>query len=196
MDNFIIILPEILNVLKVNMVLIFFIVAGIWALHCCNFLLGYRLNVLGIYPRSWHGLIGIVFSPFLHGNFGHLFLNTIPLLLLADFVSLDGWPIFYQVSLSIILLSGFAVWLLGRRAIHIGASSLIMGYWGYLLMNVAHQGTLAAVLLALLSLYYFSGLMLNLVSFKKGTSWEGHIFGFLAGLLTAYLQDYLFSIPS
>jgi len=165
------------------------IVLGIWILHFCNFLLAYRLNLLGIYPRTWHGLLGIIFSPFLHGNASHLFFNTIPLLLLADFVSLNGWPIFYRVSLSIILLSGLAVWLIGRRAIHIGASSLIMGYWGYLLMNVMHQGTVTAIILALVSIYYFSGLALNLVSFKKGVSWEGHVFGFLAGVATAYFMN-------
>jgi len=191
MDSLVTTLPEIVNILKAHMPTMLLFVLGIWIVHFCNVLLGYRLNLLGIYPRTWHGLLGIIFSPFLHGNFNHLFFNSIPLLLLANFVSLNGWPDFYRVSLSIILLSGSAVWLIGRPALHIGASSLIMGYWGYLLMNVVNQGTVTAILLALVSLYYFSGLALNLVSFKKGVSWEGHIFGFFAGLATAYLQSYV-----
>lgn len=186
MDNFVTTLPQIVDILKAHMPTILLFILGIWIVHFCNVLLSYRLNLLGIYPRTWHGLPGIVFSPFLHGNYNHLFFNTIPLLLLADFVSLNGWPEFYRVTLSIMILSGAAIWLIGRRALHIGASSLIMGYWGYLLMNVVHQGTVTAVLLALVSIYYFSGLALNLVSFKKGVSWEGHIFGFFAGLATAY----------
>ena len=36
-----------------------------------NFCLGRRLCCLGIYPRAWYGLPGIVFTPFIHVGFGH-----------------------------------------------------------------------------------------------------------------------------
>ena len=62
----------------------------LWAVHFINWLLGYRLSLLGIYPRSAHGLLGIIFSPFLHGNIGHLVFNSIPLFFLANLVLLQG----------------------------------------------------------------------------------------------------------
>ena len=39
-----------------------------------------NLNYLGIYPRKIEGLIGIICSPFIHGDVKHLFNNAIPLL--------------------------------------------------------------------------------------------------------------------
>ena len=108
---------------------------GLWLMQLVNWALDYRLNILGIYPRSWHGLVGIVFSPFLHGGFNHVFFNSVILFVLANFVLLGGRTEFYQVSITIFLLGGFAVWLFGRKAIHIGASGVVMGYLGYLLAN-------------------------------------------------------------
>ncbi len=143
------------------------LVIGLWALQVINWLTGYRLNQLGIVPRTLHGLIGIVFSPFLHGNFNHLFFNTIPLLVLACFILIGGEALFFSVSITIILISGFAVWLLGRGAIHIGASGLIMGYWGYLLVSAYLHPSLMTLVLAVVSLYILVVYFLDCFPGKK-----------------------------
>jgi len=107
-------------------------VALLWSIECVNALLDHRLNRWGILPRTLAGLWGIPLSPFLHGSFAHLILNTVPLVTLGGFVAFYGARIFLAVSLWIILLSGGALWLLGRSAYHVGASSVLFGYFGYL----------------------------------------------------------------
>lgn len=185
-------LMEIVNAVKANMVFSLEIIAALWVLHILNWLWGYRLNVLGICPRRIYGLPGIFFSPFLHGNFNHIFFNSVPLFVLVNLMMLYGRSLFYWVTFLIVLLSGFAVWLFGKRGIHIGASGVIMGYFGYLLSQAYFKLTAVTLILAVLCLYYFGGLLLALLpSTKKEISWEGHVFGFLAGIAAAYLWPML-----
>lgn len=171
------------------------IVGVLWAIHVINRIMQYRLNNLGIHTRSFKGLLGIIFSPFLHADFNHLFFNTIPLFVLSDLVLIDGAKIFYSVSLAIIILSGFLTWLLGKRGIHIGASSLIMGYFGYLLAKAYFHITGTTIILAGVCLYYFGGLILSVFpGAKRNVSWEGHIFGLVSGVFVAYYLQIIQSI--
>jgi membrane associated rhomboid family serine protease len=184
------ILPQLqylLNALKANIGLSLLILGVFWGIHFINLLLGYRLNRLGIYPRHLLGLPGIITSPFLHGDFNHLFFNSIPLLVLINLLLLYGLANFISVTLMIVILSGGAIWLLGRKGFHVGASSLIMGYWGYLLVNAYENPSVVTAVLAVVCLYYFGGLIINLFHAEEGASWEGHVFGFLAGVATNFL---------
>lgn len=192
MDQIAFVLQILVMTIRENLTLLLGFIIGLWVLQLVNKLLGYRLNVFGIIPRTGRGLLGIIFSPFLHGDANHLFLNTIPLLVLACFVLVGGQILFWRVTITIILLSGLLIWLFGRKAIHIGASSLIMGYWGYLLMNAYRNPGLMAVVLAVVSLYYFGGLFFGLFPTRERVSWEGHLLGCLSG----FVADYLFPILS
>lgn len=187
MNNIIDKLTDLANLMQENMYLVLTMLLALWLFNFVNFLLGYRLNYLGIYPRTFHGLIGIVFAPFLHGNFNHLFFNSFPLFFLVNFVLVGGEATFYRVSLIIIVLSGLGIWLFGRKAIHVGASSLVMGYWSYLLVNAYYEPTVFTIALGVISVYYFGGLFLMLVPSEEGVSWEGHLFGFLAGIAAAFI---------
>jgi membrane associated rhomboid family serine protease len=158
----------------------------VFAIQIVNLLLGYRLNLLGIYPRKIHGLIGIFFTPALHGSFQHLFFNAIPFIILGSLVLVSGKSVFLEISFFIILMSGLLIWLFGRPAFHIGASALIVGYWGFLLSNAYQQHSVMSILLALLCLYYFSGIALSFFPREEKTSWEGHIYGFFSGLAASY----------
>ncbi len=181
MDNIFNAIDTLANSIKQNAHLTLGIIATLWAVHIVNVLFKHRLNIFGIYPRTWHGLIGIICAPFLHGNVQHLIFNSIPLFLLMNMVLVNGVPIFYAVTLIIVLLSGFAVWLFGRKALHIGASGVVMGYWGYVLINAIEQRTAVTILVAVVGVYYFGGMLLNLLPGDAKSSWESHIFGFLAG---------------
>jgi membrane associated rhomboid family serine protease len=165
-------------------------VAIFWGVHIINFLLGYRLNIFGIYPRHWRGLLGIPCFSFLHTGFDHLFFNSIPLIVLIDFVLLRGMHTLIFVSVTIIVLSGITIWLFGRHAIHIGASCLVMGYWSYLLINAYQHPSVLTIILAIICVYYFGGLLLGLFPTKERVSWEGHVFGFLAGVMAFYICPY------
>lgn len=178
-------LEQAVFLIKGNIPFVLILIAGLYFIHIINFILGYHLNLLGIYPRKILGLPGIVFSPFLHGHFNHLFFNSIPLFFLTSFVLLYGMENFYCVSALIILLGGLGTWLFGRQGLHVGASGLIMGYWSYLLFIAYQQETVLSIVLAIVCLYYFGGLLFNLFPLEVRSSWEAHIFGFLAGLAAA-----------
>jgi membrane associated rhomboid family serine protease len=153
-----------------------------------NFLSGYRLIIFGIYPRKLWSLPGILFYAFLHGHFNHLFFNAIPLFLLANFVLFAGLPTFYTVTLIIILISGLLIWLFGRRGFHIGASGLIMGYWSYLITLAYYHESLLTIAPAIVCIYYFGGFIFQLFPGEVSSSWEAHVFGFLAGILAFFLN--------
>lgn len=169
----------------------FLCILVLWSIHLINWLMKYRLNYLGIYPRHIMGLPGIIFSPFLHGDFNHLFLNSIPAFILIDLVSIYGKFVFVTATIYIILVGGFAVWLFGRRALHVGASGLMMGYWGLLLANSYRQGGAMTIILAAICLYYLSSMALSLLPMQREASWEGHLFGCLAGVSYVFVFPHL-----
>lgn len=105
-------------------------------------------------------------------------------------VLLKGYPTFYAATLIIVLISGIITWLIGRRAFHLGASSLIMGYWSYLLIQAYFERTAMALILGAVSLYYFGGLLLSLFPEEPGVSWEGHVSGFIAGIAAFFMLQH------
>ena len=147
--------------MKVNTVFALELVSILWFIHIINRMMQYRLNFFGIRSRKLGGLPGIILAPLLHGDFNHLFFNTIPLFVLSDLILPEGRVIFYYVSGTITILSGILIWLFGRRGIHIGASSLIMGYFGYLLAKAYFHVTATTIVLAGFCLFYFGGLFLS-----------------------------------
>ena len=181
-------LDALVLVFKQNVFFAIVMVGGLWAINGFNwFIFRGRLNVFGIYPRHPLGLIGIVCSPFLHGSFNHLFYNSIPLFLLWCLMLSLGWSVFYCVTISIVLISGGLIWLFGRSGLHVGASAVAMGYWGYLLVSAVYHPSVIALLLAGLTLYYLGSLFLNVFPTDDGVSWEGHVMGLVAGIVTVYL---------
>lgn len=164
--------------------------ACLWGFNILNWSLGSPFNVLGILPRTPRGLLGIIFAPLLHANFTHLFFNSFPLFALGLFILSQGLSLFLWVSALIILMAGFAVWLVGRWGNHIGASSLIAGYFGYLLGSAYQHPTLTSLFLGGVSIYYFGGIFFSLFPTEERISWEGHLMGFLAGLATVYIYQH------
>ena len=161
--------------------------AILWIIQIINAFLHYRLNVLGIMPRRFWGLIGIPFSPFLHSSFSHLTMNTPPFMILTLMVLMYGTVQFYYVTLLIVCMTGILIWLVGRPALHIGSSGLVMGYWGYTLMNAYSHFNLNSVILAVVCLYYFGSFYMNVFPEKREVSWEAHLFGLMSGIGVSYL---------
>ena len=172
--------------IQTNLTTLGWIALILWGIFFVNQLLGQRLLFLGIIPRKLYGLPGILFAPLLHANFNHLFFNTIPLLVLSAFLLVHGMPYFILVTLAITLLSGILIWLFAKPGLHVGASAVITGYWGLLICDIYREGSTTAILLGVVSLYYFAGIFFGIFPSKRGVSWEGHLFGLFAGIATAF----------
>src|SRR5258708_3412717 len=96
-----------------------------------NTISGGQLSQYGIVPRHLGGLPGVLWSPFLHASFRHLAANSVPLLILGGILCLRGRNEFAIATTGGILLGGLLTWLIGRSAIHIGASGLVFCYFGF-----------------------------------------------------------------
>lgn len=165
----------------------------VWAVFIITSLMPQFLY-LGIIPRRLAGLPGIFFSPLLHANFNHIFFNSIPLVVLSNFLLIHGIDYFIFVTIVLTLSSGFLLWCFGKPGLHIGASGLITAYWALLVSDVYYQPTnMTTIILGLISAYYFAGIFLNVFPSKRGVSWEGHFFGLISGfLLSFFMKDVIF----
>ena len=179
-------LALIISQTKMNAPVLGLIVLCLWGAFCITSI-DRRLLYLGIIPRRIYGLPGILFAPFLHANFNHVFFNTIPLVVLSNFLLMNGLTYFLSVSLFITLLSGLLIWCFAKPGLHVGASAVITGYWALLVSNVYQQGSLTAIILGVISIYYFMGILYGVFPGEKGVSWQGHLFGLIAGLVAGYL---------
>jgi membrane associated rhomboid family serine protease len=158
-----------------------------WAVVIVNELLFRgRLNALGILPHHLIGLRGILFAPFLHGGFYHVAANTLPFLVLGWFVMLRNINDFYFVSFMSALIGGLGTWLLGRPdSVHIGASGVIFGYLGYLLFRGYFERSFVAIAISVIVAMIYGGLVWGVLPTRAYISWEGHLFGFIGGIIAA-----------
>lgn len=182
-----IVIPDLSSTFLEQLPLVAILFASLWGTFFLNKLLLGNLNRLGLYPRTIRGLLGIFTSPFLHGSLSHLIFNSLPLFILINFILFQGRHAFFEISLVIIILTGGATWLFGRKAYHIGASGVIMGYFSYLLVNAYQHPTVLTIVLAGVCLYYFAGLFAYLIPSNQKVSWEAHIFGFLSGIAANFI---------
>jgi len=147
------------------------------------------LEQLGLIPRTFRGLVGIVAMPFLHGDFAHLLGNSVPLavtlLLLAGSRANSG-----AIVVLITLFGGIGLWLFGREALHIGASGLVFGLIGFHVFAGIFERRLQSVLIsAIVGLLYASTVIQGVMPFQQGVSWEGHLIGALSGAAVALITS-------
>ncbi len=182
-------LREIGETLKSHLIILGGFVAFLWLVELINlFIFRGGLNVYGIRPRTVAGLQGILFAPMLHSSFAHLMANTVPLLVLGWFVLLRGTRTFASVTIITILVSGLGTWLIApANSVHIGASGLIFGYFGFLVLSGYFERSFTSILWALLVFFLYGGLLWGVLPQGNGISWQGHLFGFVGGGVAAYL---------
>jgi membrane associated rhomboid family serine protease len=146
------------------------------------------LDQLGVQPRSLIGLRGVLLMPFLHGGVGHLLANTIPFLVLGALIMLGGVTSFFTVSAVIIVVSGLGVWLLGSAdSVHLGASGLVFGFFGFLVTRAYFERSPGSILLAVVAIIFYGGIIWGILPLQTGVSWLAHLFGFFGCVLAAYL---------
>jgi membrane associated rhomboid family serine protease len=158
-----------------------------WLALGANTLLGGALNSYGIVPRTEIGLRGILFAPFLHGSVAHLVANSISLLILGWLVlAFAGRRHFYWVSAWAALGAGLCAWTLGAPgSVHIGASGVIFGYLGYLMLSGWFARRIMPIIASLGVTALWGGAVLGVLPGQVGISWQAHLGGFIGGVWAA-----------
>ena len=168
---------------------ILILLAIMWVIFLIDLIIPFvNLNVFGIRPRSLSGLIGIIFSPFLHGGFGHIISNSISLLGTGILVRLAvGSKQLKLVVLLGILGSGIGTWLFGSGGLVVGASGLVYALIGFLFTQAYFNPSLRSWFSAILAFVLFGGALLSLFNMLPYISWAAHFWGFVSGIGIAYL---------
>ncbi len=157
-----------------------------WLAFAATAATGGALLSFGIVPRSIEGLRGLLFAPFLHANLNHLLANTLPFVVLGWLVMLRDRRHFGRVTIAAALGSGLFSWTLGAPGtIHVGASGVIFGYLGFLMVAGWYARTFGSVLLSVAVTAAWGGLVFGVLPTQVGVSWQGHLGGFVGGVLAA-----------
>ncbi|WP_327634792.1 rhomboid family intramembrane serine protease [Kribbella sp. NBC_00482] len=146
------------------------------------------LDQYGIISREPRGLIGILTAPFLHLGFGHLVSNTLPLVTLGALIAVSGAARLFAVTAIVTVIGGFGTWLVSPpNTITIGASGLVFGYASYLILRGLFNRRLLQVLLGIVVVMVWGSALFSGLLPQDGISWQGHLFGGIAGVLAAWV---------
>jgi len=161
------------------------LVAAMWLVEIADQVaLDGGLDRHGILPRTISGIDGVLWAPVLHGGFGHLASNTVPLLVLGALVAMRGVRQWVMVTLFITVVGGLGTWVFARDAVHLGASLLIFGYISYLLVAGFRERSFVGIAVGVLVAVLYGGTLVSgILPTQSGVSWEGHLFGALAGAI-------------
>jgi len=157
-----------------------------WTTKVIETLFNIDLVFLGIHPLNADGLAGIIFSPFVHADFNHLFNNSISLFLLSLALFFFYSDVALKVFLSTWFFSGIFVWIFGRESWHIGASGIVYGLAAFLFFSGIIRKYFRLVALSLLVVFLYGSMVWGLFpKVYQNVSWESHMLGFFSGIALA-----------
>lgn len=164
-------------------------VALLWLLEVVDVASGHALDGLGIVPRTASELIDVVPASFIHFGWAHVAANTVPLLVMGFLAALGGIRRFLAVCALVIVADGLGVWLIAPAHTNTaGASGLIFGLFGFLLVSGFVERRLLGVLAGLLvGAVWGSSILMGLAPTQTGVSWQGHLLGLVAGVAAAFV---------
>ncbi|WP_326635441.1 rhomboid family intramembrane serine protease [Streptosporangium sp. NBC_01755] len=146
------------------------------------------LDAYGIWSWVPESLGGILLAPFLHGGFGHLMANSLPLLILGFLAALRGIGRFLAASLIIVLVSGLGIWFVNEpRVLTVGASGLVFGYFGFVVARGLFDRRVLDIVIGVgVAITYYS-IIWGVLPGEAGISWQGHLFGLIGGVIAAWV---------
>jgi membrane associated rhomboid family serine protease len=147
-----------------------------------------QLDQYGIESRQVAGLDGIIWAPVLHGGWPHLLANTIPFLVFGFLVMAGGIRQFLLVTALIWVISGLGVWLIGpSNTVTVGMSGVIFGWLVFLLARGLFARNWRQVALGVVLFAIWGSILFGVLPGRPDVSWQGHLFGAIAGLLAAMI---------
>ncbi|WP_340832987.1 rhomboid family intramembrane serine protease [Polaribacter sejongensis] len=162
-------------------------IVAIWFIYWVEIQFDLNFNKYGVFPRTFVGFRGVFLTHFIHSNVSHLFNNSIPL-----FVLLSSLFYFYRdVAYKVLLLGGFftglITWCIARESYHIGASGIVYLLFSFVFFSGIIKRHFRLVALSLIIIFLYGGMIWYVLPIKDGISWEGHLSGFVVGLIFAVI---------
>lgn len=156
------------------------------AIEVINVITGRMLNGYGLIPRDLQFLSGILTAPFLHGSISHFASNIVPFAVFSLLMMQYGRSAYLRLSLAIIVSTGVMVWLFGRSALHIGASGVVFGYFGFLVVAGFRSQQIKHLAISIFVAVAYGSLIWGVLPGAPGVSFESHLFGALSGALLGF----------
>ncbi len=169
----------------------FFVMTGVlvvlWALQIANVADSYHVTQsYGIRPRDVGTLPDILTAPFLHFSWTHIEGNSGPLFIFGFLAAYRGIKKFALLTIIVVLTSGFAAWFFEPSGVGAGASGVVFGYFGYIIVRGLFDRHLIDVLvgavMALCFAYQFAVLLPH-----EGIGWQAHVGGLVGGVVGGWL---------
>lgn len=157
----------------------------IWAIKIFEWGLGLNFTHLGVFPLHLKGLLGIITSPLIHGDFQHLMANSVPFLVLSWGIFYFYRPLSYQIFILCYLTTNILVWIGAREAYHIGASGLVYSFASFLFFSGIFRNYYRLIAISFVVVFLYGGLFWGVFPILNDVSWEGHLFGAISGLTYA-----------
>ncbi len=157
-----------------------------WFVYFVEAQLETSFGFLGLYPREFFGLIGILTAPFVHGDLNHLISNSLPMFLLIAMVYFFYRPLFYKVMGYGWLITGFWVWVAARPSYHIGASGLIYMLAAFLFWSGFLRKSYRHMAVSLTIVFLYGSLIWGVFPFDWKISWESHLLGGISGTMLGF----------
>ena len=154
-----------------------------WFVYWIELRFGYNFNRYGIYPVKISGLKGVLFSPFIHSGLSHLFNNSIPITVLMACLFFFYRKIAFKVLIIGALLTGISTWLMAESSYHIGASGIVYMLFSFIFFSGIMRKHYRLVALSLMIVFLYGGMIWYIFPIKERMSWEGHLSGFMVGLI-------------
>tara|TARA_B100001057_G_scaffold367786_1_gene371182 strand:+ start:539 stop:1228 length:690 start_codon:yes stop_codon:yes gene_type:complete len=173
---------KLINIIKLPLIFL----ALMWAVKLSEIIWSISFVEYGVLPREASGIQGILFSPFIHKDIKHLLNNSIPILILGSSLCYFFKKNFKKVFPLLFVFSGVLLWCLGRTNLHIGASGIIYSLASFIFFSglISNNKNLSA--LSLIVIFIYGSLFWGLFPTQQEISWEGHLSGFIAGMIFAW----------
>ena len=164
-----------------------YFVLTLWVIYWIEINYDLYFNKYGIYPRTMLGLRGIILSPFIHSGIKHLFNNSIPLFILLTSLFYFYRKIAFKVLIYGVLLSGLLTWIIAREANHIGASGIVYLLFSFILFSGIIRKYNRLIAVSLIVIFLYGSMIWYILPVKEEISWEGHLSGFIVGILFSFI---------
>lgn len=164
----------------------FVFVAILWGVKIFEITNNINFVKYGVYPQKLENFTGIFTSAFIHADWNHLINNSLPLLVLGSAIFYFYKEVAWKVYIWIWLMSGAWLWVMARPSYHIGASTLVYGFAAFVFVSGIIRKYYKLLALTLLVTFLYGGMVWGIFPIDYQISWEGHLYGTIAGVILAF----------